>query len=277
MQIHPDAIDGVVQVSGQPVTFYDTGEAGDSPPIVLIHGTGGSTAAHYKTVFPMLAARHRVLGIDLAPARTLSDLVEQMEEVIEARTAGGAAVVVGYSLGAAVAALVAARQRVSVDKLVLIAGWAKTDDLQRTRYELWHRLYEGDVDALRIFSTLTAFGVPYLSARSAREIRALADARSFSDDVAQQMRINETVDITADLAHITAPTLVIGATHDQMVPLRHSHLLFGGIEDARFAEIPTGHAATTERPAQIFKLIDDFVRQLPHTQAAGAVLDTATF
>ncbi|MET4638873.1 alpha/beta hydrolase [Mycetocola sp. 2940] len=277
MKIHPDAVRGSVGVGGAEVTYYDTGRPGAGSPVVLVHGTGGSAMAHFRTVFPMLAARHRVIGLDLGRAETFEGLVSQVEEVIAVRTFAEPVALVGYSLGAAIATAVAARRAVTIDKLVLICGWAKTDSVQRARYGLWHRLYAEDHDALKIFSTLMSFGQTYLDARTPTDLRALIDARTFSPGIVEQMRINENVDVSGELEYVVSPTLIIGGASDQMVPIKHSRLLFGAIENSRFAEIPTGHAATTERPAQVFKLIDDFVRELPHTTPAGAVLDTAAF
>jgi pimeloyl-ACP methyl ester carboxylesterase len=276
MQLHAEAVTGSVSAAGAEITYHDTGTPGASAPIVLVHGTGGSTLAHYRTVFPMLAGRHRVLGVDFGPADSFDAIVRQVEAVIRSRTAGEPARVVGYSLGAAVAAAIAARQTVSVEKLVVICGWGKSDHVQKARYELWQRLFKDDRESLKVFSTLTAFGQPYLAGRTASELQGLISARVFAPGIDSHMRINEDLDILADLSRIRTPTLVIGGTVDQMTPMRHSYLLFGAIEDARLAEIPTGHAATTERPAQVFKLIDDFIREVPGATAPGTILDTGT-
>lgn len=275
MQIHSDAATGAVPFRDSEVRFHDSGAPGGAEPIVLLHGTGGSALMHYRTVYPMLASRHRVLAIDFAPADVLDDLVDQVVSVLDARAPGQRVTLVGYSLGAVVAARAAAQLGERVGRLVLLCGWARTDAAQRLRYALWRRLFTTDPEALNQFGTFAAFGQPYLMARTDREIRALVEGRRFSDDVGEQMAINDTVDITADLEKIVSPTLVIGGVYDQMVPLRHSQLLFGAIDDARLAEIPTGHAATVERPAQVFKLIDDFVRNRPETVSSGVVLDTS--
>jgi pimeloyl-ACP methyl ester carboxylesterase len=73
---------------------------------------------------------------------------------------------------------------------------------------------------------------------------------------------------------IEATTLVIGCTHDQMVPVLHSKALFGAIRDARYTEIASGHTVIFERPAQLVQIIDQF-NEAPSRHAAGSILPTA--
>ncbi|WP_432515326.1 alpha/beta fold hydrolase [Kineococcus sp. SYSU DK001] len=274
MQIHQDAVTGTVEVAGQDVGWHDTGVPGGPAPVLLVHGTGGSAATHYRTVYPMLAARHRVLAVDLAPAAELEDIRTQVLAVLAERAPGQAVDLVGYSLGAVAAATLAAERPDLVRNLVLVCGWARTDGVQRLRNELWQRLFASDRESLARFSTFVAFGQSYLRARTDAEIAQLVAARTFPDGVEESMRLNARVDIARDLDRISAPTLVISGLEDQMVGPHHGRFLFGGIEDARLAEIETGHAATTERPAQVFKLIDDFLRRRPGLAPAGALVDT---
>ena len=71
-----------------------------------------------------------------------------------------------------------------------------------------------------------------------------------------------------------ATTLVVGCTQDQMVPRTHSLQLFGAIDDARYTEIDSGHAVVFERPAELLRLVDTFLRQ-PSASAAGSIIPTA--
>ena len=59
--------------------------------MVLVHGTGGSAKTHFRTLFPMLAARYRVLAVDLqtpAGEPTLDGLSGQVAAVIDHRAPG---------------------------------------------------------------------------------------------------------------------------------------------------------------------------------------------
>ena len=89
----------------------------------------------------------------------------------------------------------------------------------------------------------------------------------------RQMDLNRRIDIVQDIHRIQAPTLVIGCTHDQMVPVRHQKAIFGAIEDSRYVEIPTGHAVVFERPSELCHHVQRFMDD-PEEYAAGTVIAT---
>src|SRR5436190_11452337 len=53
----------LIDVQGVPTFLYD---AGDGPPVVLIHGYG-DTADSWRRVVPGLLSRHRVVALDVPP------------------------------------------------------------------------------------------------------------------------------------------------------------------------------------------------------------------
>lgn len=85
------------------------------------------------------------------------------------------------------------------------------------------------------------------------------------------MDLYRRIDVVEDAHLISAPTLVFGCTHDQMVPIRHQKALFGAIADARFAEIPTGHAVVFERPSELCHHIQRFLDE-PSEHDAGTII-----
>lgn len=221
----------------------------------------------------MLAARYRLLAVDLqSPDRelTLEALSGQIAGVIDHRAPARPVHVVGYSLGALVAADLAAARPDTVASLTLVAGWIKADNQQRLRNRIWTRLFESDQDLLREFATWTAYGHPFLAGRTEADIRALIETRTFPEGIDAQMRLNAVADLGGKLAAISAPSLVIAGAHDQMVPARQTQLLFGGLSNARYAVIDSGHAIPQERPAQLFQLINEFVQD-PAATPAGEV------
>ena len=274
MKIHPNAHEGLTHVGALSVPFHDTLAPGDTrETIVLIHGTGGSAKTHFRTLFPMLAARYRVLAPDLQTTDgelTLEALSQQVTGVLDQQAPGQPVHVIGYSLGALVAADLAASHPDSVASLTLVAGWVRADPQQRLRNRIWKRLFDSDQDLLREFVTWTAHGHPFLAGRTEADIQALVDARTFPEGIAEQMRLNAVADLSGRLAAIAAPSLVIAGAHDQMVPARQTRLLFGGLPNARYAIIDSGHAIPYERPAQLFQLINEFVKD-PAATPAGEV------
>ncbi|MEU9888922.1 alpha/beta hydrolase [Sphaerisporangium sp. NPDC051011] len=270
---------GYVDVLGARVAYIDSTPAAPSalPPIVLLHGSGGSAASHFAFLMPMLASQRRVVGIDFAisPDRgkvSLSELVSQVDAVVRTALPHTPATICGYSLGAVVAAAFAAEHANAVTELALICGWAKTDHQQRVRNDIWKALRNEGSTVLAEFSAYCAYGGPYLAARTPTEIANLIAAVSVTDSMDAHMELSRSIDIEHLLGDISAPALVIGAAHDQMVPVRHSKLLWGAIADARYAEVSAGHAVMVERPAQIFQLISTFSND-PGRVPAGGLLD----
>ncbi|MGV9790938.1 alpha/beta fold hydrolase [Streptomyces sp. NPDC003435] len=273
-------IEGSVTVDGVEVRYVDTGDDAkdERAPIVLVHGTGGSTQKHYAYLFPLLAARQRVVSLDLAqpvPAGgilTLDHLEKQVAAVIETVLPDQPVTLVGYSLGAVVATVVAARRTTLVRNLVLVAGWMTTDTQQKLRNRVWHELRaHGSPSALAEYTAFCAFGGPYLARTTLDELAPALAALTPGPFDDMQMALNQRVDISGLVPDVKATTLVVGCTHDQMVPVRHSKALFGAIDDARYTEVECGHAVVFERPAQLVQLIEQF-NSNPTNYSAGSIL-----
>lgn len=276
MKIHPDARKGTVQVDGLLVPYYDSFSP-QSPrqTIVLVHGTGGDTETHFRTLYPMLAARYRVISLDLQTSGegvTLERYAEQVIAVIHKQVSGEQVHLLGYSLGALVASVVAARNPELIRSLSLVAGWICADNQQLLRNGIWNKLFATDRELLREFVTFTAFGPPFLAARSSAEIEHMISNRVFHEGIEQQMELNRNADVGDLLCSISAPTLVIAGRFDAMVPARQTQLLYGAIADARYATIDAGHAIIHERPAQLFQIVNEFVMD-PLATPAGTTHD----
>ncbi|SCZ59622.1 MULTISPECIES: alpha/beta fold hydrolase [Photorhabdus] len=275
--------ESVINVDGKDVKFF-TSQPLDPiknnakrNPIVLVHGTGGSTEIHFGYLFQLLASENRIISLDFSqPVKanetlTLEHLEKQVEAVIEAAALGETVTLIGYSLGAAVTASVAAKRPDLVCNLVLIAGWMKTD-LQSERFlSVWRQLYDIQSPAIADFVMFCAFSSP-------NHVNMLPDQFAVSFDNAMpgefealQMDLNGRVDITQIVPTIKATTLIIGCTHDQITPIRHSKALFGAIQDARFIEIECGHAVVYERPSQLMQVIDQFCAN-PSFYPAGTII-----
>jgi pimeloyl-ACP methyl ester carboxylesterase len=183
---------------------------------VLIPGFGGPS--DFDFVAPMLAREHEVSVVQMTDARSRGG--------IDTDT-----VLVGYSLGAVIAAAHAAAHPVAA--LVLICGWAHPT----TRLLDWTR-HAND----QAFARHTMVGPGSDRAPIVRpELLGLVDTLP-----------------VANLGDIGCPTLVIGARYDIVATAHQSRLLHGGIADSHYAELPTGHAALVERPAEVLSLLSSF-------------------
>lgn len=268
--------DGKAAAGGLQVSYYDSDPGNTQAEIiVLLHGTGGSAQNNFWALFPMLAMRHRVIALDFIDPESgcpeADHYVEQADAVIRHVALDKAVHLVGYSFGAVIAALYAARRRSCLASLTLVAGWVKTDTQQKLRNSIWRSLYESGHEALGSFSVLTSFSQAFLNSKNEAEIEGLVRSVETGPDRSRKMEFNKNVDIGDELADIQVPSLVVGCLQDQMVPIRHSRMLFGAIADCRYAEVVSGHGIVHERPSELFTLIDMFVRD-PKGMPAGHVV-----
>ncbi|MGU3646537.1 alpha/beta fold hydrolase [Microbacterium sp. C23T] len=263
-------------VNGARVCYFDS-EANPSErsTIVLIHGTGGSTDAHFPFLYPMLARDQRVVAVEFAASEgaqriDVAQLGSQVSSVIDELGLDDVTLV-GYSLGAVIAAHVAATHPGAVSRLVLISGWARTDAQQRLRNDLWRELRGRDEESARRFTVFTAYGPGHVNKLSASQIDELAASIHLDEFFDMQMDLNRRIDIRDQLELIRAETLIVAGADDQMVPRHHADELFGSVLNARLVELSAGHAIVTERPAELMHLINDFTSD-PTRWPVGSVL-----
>lgn len=271
---------GTVQVQGLEVRYYDSGR-GDplTPPVVLVHGTAGSTEEHFGFLYPLLATSRRVISMDLqvppdSEPLTLEVLERQVTAVIDHVLPGQQITLVGYSLGAVVAAALAGRRPQTVGQLVLVAGWMRTDAQQQLFTRVWQDLRQSGSKEHGTYMFHHFFGGPFQAAQPLEALEPMIATVRADAAMEAQMRLNDRIDITERVAAITARTLVVACTHDQMVPPRHGKQLFGAIENARYTEIDSGHAVIYERPAELLRLIDHFTTD-PNKYPAGTIIPAA--
>lgn len=247
----------------QQLTYHEVGQKSSYPTIILIHGTGGNTDKHFSYIFPMLGIHQRVLSIDLyTPDKAdlaVTDFSHQVEALIHHVVAEDEAItVVGYSLGAVIAAQVAASLKQRVARLILLTGWAKTSSVQQLRTTIWQQLFNDQSAALPHFVNYCLYSDDYLSARTEKQVLDLARFVKPSQDAAKQRELNYRIDITAILPDISAETLIVACREDRMVPLAQAKLLFASIQNSRYIEISSGHAIHIEAPVEVVQLINQF-------------------
>ena len=245
------------------LTFHEVGLRSAFPTIILIHGTGGNTDKHFSYIFPMLGIHQRVLSIDLhTPNKAdlkVTDFSQQVEALIQHAVAKDEIItVVGYSLGAVIAAQVAASLKQRVARLILLAGWAKTSSVQQLRTVIWQQLFTEQSAALPHFVNYCLYSDDYLSARSEQQVLDLARFVKPSQDAAKQRELNYRIDITSILPEIRAETLIVACREDRMVPVAQAKLLFASISNSRYIEISSGHALYVEAPAEVVQLVNQF-------------------
>jgi pimeloyl-ACP methyl ester carboxylesterase len=270
-----EATDKTIMVDGVEVAYRTSGPANGRPPLVLIHGTAGSVDSHFGFLFPMMAFRQQVIGINLAEPKgdriELDDFVAQVSAVIHAEVPDGKVSLLGYSMGSPIAAKTAHTLGDKVANLILVAGYMKTDTHQKLRGHIWTSLYNEGSPLVKNFMTFNAFSPFHMRSRSLDDMLAGTAKMNITPFLAKQVDLNSRVDVTAECEEIRAKTLVIGLSEDFSCPKHHSKAMFGAIINASYTEIATGHAVVHERPAELFYHVNRFCND-PECYPVGKVV-----
>ncbi|WP_408249653.1 alpha/beta fold hydrolase [Paraburkholderia xenovorans] len=244
---------------------------GTGPALILVHGTGGNAETNWNGVAAQLAASRTVIRPNYSGSgRTTDDgaplAVERLgEQVIAVANALGVETfdLAGYSLGAAVATYVAAKFSARVRRLVLIAGFATSDDARlRLQFELWRQLIDQNRRAAADLILLTGFGPAWMRERTHAELVDAADAiveGNCWDGMRRQVELDLRIDVTGYAQKVVCPTLLIGCEHDHMVPLSHTRELEQMINGARCTVLPSGHLVPLEAPDLLAEQITAFL------------------
>lgn len=143
---------------------------------------------------------------------------------------------IGWSMGAAVAAQWAADHPASVDRLVLYGGWARGaaigDDASRRHI-------------LGLLGSHWGLGSDLLTELFAAEADAgtrlalvqYQRAASTASTAVALLRLAYDLDVSAALPRVQAPTLVLHRTGDRAAPIAQSRVLAAEIPDARLVEL----------------------------------------
>ncbi len=248
--------------------------AGQGPGLVFVAGTGLPAQLNYSHLVDAFSDRRTVVLPDYAGSGQTTDAggpltVELLAGQIAAATAAavaGPADIVGFSLGAVVAAAVAASRPELVRRLVLVAGWPSPHDARhQLAIGVWQRLERADHDLFSRYLQLTCFSAAFLSALGEEGVAQLiAGAPPIIPGMRKQIELDRHADVSQMLSAITAPTLVIGLTHDQVVPVERVRLLRQAIAGSQYAEIDSGHVVVFEQPAELVRICQDFLFEPPH-------------
>lgn len=267
---------GTVRHAGAELA-YDLSGAGD--PLVLLHA-GIADRRMWQPQHDAFAGRYRVIRIDLRGfGETIADRSpfshhDDVDAVLGALGVGPA-LVVGASLGAAVAVDLALHHPDRVAGLVLIGpsvdgfrfedpglldAWERTDEL----------IAAGDLEgaAELEFSTWVA-GPQRVPGEMDRELRALVQdmlVTSYRATIGEEQEPDPPA--IQRLGDIGVPTLVLAGTLDRPDVLAIADILAAEIAHARRVRVAgTAHLPNLEEPERVTRLVLEFLDEIE----AGAV------
>ena len=250
---------GYVRVPGAEVHYL---EAGQGPPLVLLHGLAGSWR-WWEPVLEPLTRHHRVLAFDLPGfGETRAEQWFSLKSAGQfvCRVMGELGIeradLVGHSLGGRICMDVAAHCPDRVGRLVLVStvgvSWGKPYPMVG-----WDLLREGWVNAPKY---------PDLVREDARRVRflelCLATYEMLADDFREAM------------ARIEAPTLIVWGDRDVLTPPDHAEVFTTHIASADLALIEgAGHTPMWDAPEEFAEVVLGFLRgdlaTLPRSPSEG--------
>lgn len=265
---------------------------GDGPPVVLVHGLGLSgklwnrvagALDGYKLVRVDLrgAGRSRELEQgELSLERWASDLGAVLDNLGLERP-----VVVGHSLGSAIALKLALERPDRVDALVLMGGEADLANLAPRMLASAERIESVGLETWieDFWSQNPPFAEPSLQrdGEILDEYRNLLRENDPTDYVRQCRAIAVAERLSGRLGEVGHPVLVVvGGLDDRTLP-EHGRELARALPNGRLVELPeAGHSIPLEAPAATAEAITDFLLELEarRSDSGASVLraDTTT-
>jgi pimeloyl-ACP methyl ester carboxylesterase len=232
---------------------YHPAKAAILPPVLLIHGAGGThldwprvlrRLPNAATYVPDLPGHGRST---LPGRRSVEAYAEDIAALLE-RWNLGPVIVVGHSMGGAIAQVLALEVPDRVAGLVLIGTGARLrvhpDYIEhvRTAPEQVFAQVSKAMWSDRIPAEAEATRSKYVQALTASDPEVV-----YGDYVAC-----DAFDSRGKLEAIRAPTLVIGGSEDRMTPLKFSQTLAESIPQAELVVVPGGsHMMTLEQPEAV--------------------------
>jgi 3-oxoadipate enol-lactonase len=259
----------------------DCREEGQGPPVVLLHGLGGSRTV-WNLVIPRLSDRFRVLAPDLrghgrsgappgAPVGFV-DLEQDLIRLFDARSLG-AVHLVGLSAGALLALRMALDRPDRVRSLTLIAGAVYTDSHTRAVTERWAEAYAEDGSDGLAFRLLKDLYYPDWIEAHMEVVDQVRDQMRTADVRAPVLWSQEAraFDERPRIASLATPTLIVQGMDDHVIDAAHARILRQSIQSAQLRILAqTGHMVPVERPVETAEAIAGFVTSVESGRATTA-------
>ena len=245
--------------------FVHGEELRERPPVLLLHG-GGGTHLSWPPQIRRLNGQ-RMFTLDL-PGHGKSegvgrqDITEYGKAVIEFMKAVrlSAAVLVGFSMGSAIAMSLALQYRKRVLGLGLIGGGAKMRVAQSTLEMAANPSTFPSAVQTIIENSYSATADPHLKELAIKQMSETRQAVLYGDFLACDL-----FDMMDTVKKIHVPTLVVCGSADRMAPLNRSEYLRDQIEDAQMQIVEgAGHMVMIERPDEVAGLLNKFLNKIPY-------------
>jgi 3-oxoadipate enol-lactonase len=157
---------------------------------------------------------------------------------------------------------VAAEYPEMVRSLVLVSGFSHGSDPRMSlQFKLWLRLLSTDKTAFTQLLLVSGLSPGFLSAFAEPTLNGIIERFIASTDwrpIEQTIGVDLSLDVREYAARVRSPTLLITATHDQIVPPAYSEHL---VPDAKTIELDSGHLIFLEKPVELASAILSFCQR----------------
>ena len=243
-----------------------------APTVLLCSGLGG--AAHYWAPhIPALAEDFRVIAYDqngtgrstatLPPDYAVADMAAEVAGLLD-DLAVEKAHVIGHALGGLIGLQLAVDRPALVDRLVVVNAWVKTHPHTLRCFSARKNLLSNTgVAAYVQAQPLFLYPAAWLADRQdwlAEQDAAATTHFPPTETVLRRIQAVEAFNLTAAIAAITAPTLVVAARDDVLVPCTCSISLADQLPEVRLHLLDHGgHACNITDPAGFDELVRGFL------------------
>jgi pimeloyl-ACP methyl ester carboxylesterase len=246
-----------VTASGE--LFYTKARRPESGPVlVLIHGAGGSRL-HWPpqlrrmpgaTVYALdLPGHGRAAG---SGCETIEGYAAAVASFLE-QVVANPAVIVGHSMGGAIAQRLALNKEERVSSLVLVATGARLR-VAASILESIQQDFESAVDLITGYAWSSGVDPPLM------EVGRNALRDTGADVLLGDFLACDRFDVMRRLGEIELPTLVIGGSADRLTPLKYGQFLEEQIPNAWLMTVEgAGHMVMLERSEQVADAVKSFV------------------
>jgi 3-oxoadipate enol-lactonase len=251
------------------VTYESKGDGPEA--IVLLHGIGGDGRSFASQLDALAPVRRAIAwnmpgyaGSPPAGSLSFSDLAGALEDLLD-RLNIERADLFGHSIGGMVALEFAATRPARVRSLILCATTPAFGGKDPSFAEQFLKARLAPLDAGKSMAELAQTAIPAVVGEGADAAGVALIQQSMSaipvDAYRSAIRCLVTFDRRESLPKIDAPTLLIAGERDPNAPARTMQKMAETMPNARYIEIKgAGHLLPNERPAEINRLVADFLR-----------------
>ena len=268
-----------VNIDGMDVHYRDEGNANDSLPIVLIHGTGSSLQT-FDEWAAILRGEHRVVRMDIPaygltgpfPTRNyaISNYVDFIEKFLTARGIKSC-ILGGNSLGGQIAWQFTLKDPDMVKKLILIdaAGYPIVSKSTPIAFTIARNPILNKIMTFITPRSLVRSSVENVYADKTKVTEALVD-RYFELSLREGNRqaFVDRITMPYDTGNVNLiktiqqPTLVLWGEEDGLIPLSNAYRFHDDLPHDTLVILKNmGHVPMEENPKESLKAVLDFLRK----------------